>query len=105
VNASTWIGYVPGTAAWRHRRKLARCRASAAHIQELVDRELSPTVLEHEVRAHVHDCPPCAAEETVYRELKVAIVRVSQRGDADLAARLRKVAIEMCHEQGEQHPT
>jgi hypothetical protein len=96
-----WIRYVPGTSAWRHRRKLARCRESAAHIQELVDRELSPSQMEQQVRAHVHDCPPCAAEETVYRELKVAIVRVSQRGDADLAARLRQVAIEMCHEQGE----
>ncbi len=104
MNDVFWIRYVPGTAAWRHRRKLVRCRASAAHIQELVDRELSPAVLEEQVRAHVHDCPPCATEETVYRELKVAIVRVSQRGDADLAARLRKVAIEMCHEQGE-HPT
>jgi len=105
VNVSIWIGFVPGTPAWRHRRKLARCRASAAHIQELVDRELAPSVLEQQVRAHVHDCPPCATEETVYRELKVAIVRVSQRGDADLAARLRKVAIELCHEQGEHPPT
>jgi hypothetical protein len=104
VNDSIWIRFVPGTAAWRHRRKVARCRESAAHIQELVDSELSPSELELQVRAHVHDCPPCATEETVYRELKVAIVRVSQRGDADLAARLRKVAIEMCHEQGE-HPT
>jgi hypothetical protein len=103
VNETIWIRWVPGTAAWRHRRKLARCRESAAHIQELVDQELSPVLLAQEVRAHVHECPPCAAEETVYRELKIAIVRVSQRGDADLAARLRQVAIEMCHEHPE-HP-
>lgn len=100
----TWLVYLPGTSAWRHHRKLARCRAAAAHIQELVDQELAPGELERKVRVHVHDCPPCAVEETVYRELKVAIVRVSQRGDADLAARLRKVAIDMCHEHGE-HPT
>jgi hypothetical protein len=92
--------YAPGMTAWRRRRKLARCRDAAAHIEALVDQELSPDELEREVRVHIHECPPCAVEETVYRELKVAIVRVSQRCDAELAARLRKVAIDMCTDPG-----
>jgi hypothetical protein len=87
---------IPGTPAWRRRRALERCRAAAVHIQTLVDQELSPTEFEADVRQHVHGCPPCAAEATVIAELKIAIVRVSQRGDAELAERLRRVAIELC---------
>jgi hypothetical protein len=93
------LAYVPVTPAWRHRRKVVRCRESAAHIQELVDSELSPEALEREVRVHVHECPPCATDEAVYRELKLAIVRVSQRCDAELADRLRQAALDMCTER------
>jgi hypothetical protein len=75
---------------------MQRCRAAAAHIQTLVDRELTPSDFETDVRHHVHDCPPCAAEATVIAELKIAIVRVSQRGDTELAERLRTIAAEIC---------
>ncbi len=89
---------IPGTPAWRRHRAMERCRASAVHIQTLLDQELFPSEFEADVRQHVHDCPPCAAEATVIAELKIAIVRVSQRGDAELAERLRRVAIELCED-------
>jgi anti-sigma factor RsiW len=92
----TLLAYLPGTSAWRRRRKREICRQTAERIEEIVDGELPPTKAARVLEQHLIDCPPCRDEAEVVRALKGAIARVSGEADPEVVDRLQDLARRLC---------
>jgi hypothetical protein len=92
----TLLSYVPGTSAWRRRRKHELCTRAYSRIEEIVDGELPPTKAARILEQHIRDCPPCRNEAEVVHTLKVAIARVSKDADPEVVGRLEDLARRLC---------
>ncbi len=90
------IAYIPGTAAWRHRRDTTLCRRASQQINQIVDREIHPHRATKVLQAHLEACERCGTEADVVRALKRAIARVSGEADPEAVRRLEVFARQLC---------
>jgi hypothetical protein len=88
--------YIPGTGAWRHRREGILCAKTVERIQEIVDGEIGATKAERILTKHLAACKSCNSHAEVIKELKIAIVRVSDDADPELVATLEDLARKLC---------
>jgi anti-sigma factor RsiW len=88
--------YIPGTQGWRHRREGILCAKTVERIQEIVDGEIGATKAERILTKHLAACKSCNAHAEVIKELKIAIVRVSDDADPELVSTLEDLARKLC---------
>lgn len=93
----TVLAYLPGTHAWRKRRKQDLCNRAAERIQEIVDGELPPSKAAKALERHLIECPPCLQEAEALRTLKDAVARVSGDADPETVERLRALGRQLCN--------
>lgn len=92
----TLLAYVPGTEAWRKRKRRELCAQAAERIQEIVDGEVPAGKAARALEHHLQECPPCHQEAEVLRTLKQAIARVSSEADRETVDRLNRLAQRLC---------
>lgn len=95
----TLLAYVPGTDAWRKRKRRDLCAQAAERIQEIVDGEVPPGKAARDLERHLKECPPCHQEAETLRTLKQAIARVSSDADPETVDRLNDLARRLCRRE------
>ena len=93
--------YIVGTRAWRRRREGILCAQTVERIQEIVDGELPPGRAKVVLERHISACKSCDEKADVFRELKVAITRVSGEADAACVQSLEELAKRLCEGSAE----
>ncbi|MGH7856572.1 MAG: anti-sigma factor family protein [Candidatus Binatia bacterium] len=96
----TLLAHFPGTTAWRKRRAMKLCHATAERIQEIVDGELPPSRKVRLLERHLAACERCQGEAEIVRQLKRAIARVANEADPGMVGRLNDLAQLLCEEPG-----
>lgn len=92
----TLLAYLPGTRAWRKRRKDEICAQTFERIDEIIDGEIPPGKAARVLERHIDACPPCREHADVVRAMKSAIARVSGDADPETVARLQALARRLC---------
>ncbi|MEX2394487.1 MAG: hypothetical protein WD826_08415 [Actinomycetota bacterium] len=88
--------YIIGTTAWRRRREGILCAQTIERIQEIVDGEIPPSRAKVVLERHITACKSCDDKAEVFRELKIAITRVSGEADVDCVKSLEELARKLC---------
>jgi anti-sigma factor RsiW len=96
--------YVWGTRAWKHRREGILCSQTVERIQEIVDGEIPPSRAKIVLERHVTACKSCDAQAEVFRELKIAISRVSSEADPECVRTLEDLARKLCEGTADPQP-
>jgi anti-sigma factor RsiW len=88
----TIAAYIPGMRAFKRRREGILCAKTVERIQEIVDGEIGPGRAEQVLKRHLEACKSCNAHADVVRDLKIAILRVSDDADPECVRKLQDLA-------------